>query len=157
MQGYDPSPAGDYFRKLWGGMNGREAKHGYYEALTISWNLNCDQDAIADMIPPKKHLLRHQPVNAQIGLMDGNTFCTTLEPRHDGYLAISGKFLMVLNRNFIFFFSQNNSNIISIRKLSYLYNGFLYVNCEVAFFFRIAFLLFRGPVGGTLTPLLNLI
>ena len=33
------------------------------------------------MIPPKKHLLRHQPVNAQIGLMDGNTFCTTLEPR----------------------------------------------------------------------------
>ena len=34
-----------------------------------------------DMIPPKKHLLRHQPVNAQIGLMDGNTFCTTLEPR----------------------------------------------------------------------------
>ena len=40
------------------------------------------QDAIADMIPPKKHLLRHQPVNAQIGLMDGNTFCTTLEPRN---------------------------------------------------------------------------
>ena len=33
------------------------------------------------MIPPKKHLLRHQPVNAQIGLMDGNTFCTTLEPK----------------------------------------------------------------------------
>ena len=29
----------------------------------------------------RKHLLRHQPVNAQIGLMDGNTFCTTLYPR----------------------------------------------------------------------------
>ena len=36
---------------------------------------------LQDMIPPKKHLLRHQPVNAQIGLMDGNTFCTTLNPR----------------------------------------------------------------------------
>ena len=39
------------------------------------------KDVLADMIPPKKHLLRHQPVNAQIGLMDGNTFCTTLSPR----------------------------------------------------------------------------
>jgi transformation/transcription domain-associated protein len=39
------------------------------------------KEVLADMIPPKKHLLRHQPVNAQIGLMDGNTFCTTLEPR----------------------------------------------------------------------------
>uniref|UniRef100_A0A671N1B9 Transformation/transcription domain-associated protein-like n=1 Tax=Sinocyclocheilus anshuiensis TaxID=1608454 RepID=A0A671N1B9_9TELE len=28
-----------------------------------------------------KHLLRHQPANAQIGLMEGNTFCTTLQPR----------------------------------------------------------------------------
>ncbi|XP_071454988.1 transformation/transcription domain-associated protein [Hetaerina americana] len=39
------------------------------------------KDVLADMIPPKKHLLRHQPANAQIGLMDGNTFCTTLQPR----------------------------------------------------------------------------
>ena len=39
------------------------------------------KEVLADMIPPKKHLLRHQPVNAQIGLMDGNTFCTTLKPR----------------------------------------------------------------------------
>ena len=39
------------------------------------------KEVLADMIPPKKHLLRHQPVNAQIGLMDGNTFCTTLSPR----------------------------------------------------------------------------
>ena len=41
----------------------------------------CKPGHLADMIPPKKHLLRHQPVNAQIGLMDGNTFCTTLGPR----------------------------------------------------------------------------
>ena len=39
------------------------------------------KDVLVDMIPPKKHLLRHQPANAQIGLMDGNTFCTTLTPR----------------------------------------------------------------------------
>jgi len=40
-----------------------------------------NKDVLADVIPPKRHLLRHQPVNAQIGLMDGNTFCTTLNPR----------------------------------------------------------------------------
>lgn len=39
------------------------------------------KDLLVDMIPPKKHCLRHQPANAQIGLMDGNTFCTSLEPR----------------------------------------------------------------------------
>lgn len=39
------------------------------------------KDVLVDMIPPKKHLLRHQPANVQIGLMEGNTFCTTLEPR----------------------------------------------------------------------------
>lgn len=39
------------------------------------------RDVLAEMIPPKKHLLRHQPVNTQIGLMDGNTFCNALTPR----------------------------------------------------------------------------
>jgi transformation/transcription domain-associated protein len=38
-------------------------------------------EVLVDIIPPKKHLLRHQSASAQIGLMDGNTFCTTLEPR----------------------------------------------------------------------------
>ena len=27
------------------------------------------KEVLQDMIPPKKHLLRHQPANAQIGLM----------------------------------------------------------------------------------------
>ncbi|XP_046847243.1 transformation/transcription domain-associated protein-like isoform X2 [Xenia sp. Carnegie-2017] len=36
---------------------------------------------LEEMMPPKKHLLRHQPVNMQIALMDGNTFCANLEPR----------------------------------------------------------------------------
>ncbi|XP_078728881.1 transformation/transcription domain-associated protein isoform X3 [Lampetra fluviatilis] len=39
------------------------------------------KEVLQDMIPPKKHLLKHQPANAQIGLMEGNTFCTTLQPR----------------------------------------------------------------------------
>lgn len=39
------------------------------------------REILADMIPPKKHLLKHQPVSTQIALMDGNTFCTSLSPR----------------------------------------------------------------------------
>ncbi|KAJ8954217.1 hypothetical protein NQ318_005812 [Aromia moschata] len=39
------------------------------------------KDVLVDMVPPKKHLLKHQPAIAQMGLMDGNTFCTTLNPR----------------------------------------------------------------------------
>ncbi|XP_057664226.1 transcription-associated protein 1 [Diorhabda carinulata] len=39
------------------------------------------KDVLADMVPPKKHLLKHQPAIAQMALMDGNTFCTTLNPR----------------------------------------------------------------------------
>lgn len=48
---------------------------------TVSEVMEPHKDVLVDIIPPKKHLLRHQPVNAQIGLMEGNTFCTTLEPR----------------------------------------------------------------------------
>ncbi|TMW44508.1 hypothetical protein DOY81_004448 [Sarcophaga bullata] len=48
---------------------------------TVSEVMDPHKEVLADIIPPKKHLLRHQPVNAQIGLMEGNTFCTTLEPR----------------------------------------------------------------------------
>lgn len=59
------------------------------------------KDELADMIPPKKHLLRHQAANIQIGLMEGNTFCTTLSPR----LFTLGKF------TFYFFYFFNNSSI----------------------------------------------
>lgn len=47
----------------------------------VSGVLPCLSQVLQDMVPPKKHLLRHQPANAQIGLMEGNTFCTTLQPR----------------------------------------------------------------------------
>ena len=39
------------------------------------------KDTLVEMVPPKKHLLRLQPVSAQIGIMEGNTFCNTLQPR----------------------------------------------------------------------------
>ncbi|KAL3832377.1 hypothetical protein ACJMK2_024027 [Sinanodonta woodiana] len=48
---------------------------------TVTEIMEPHKEVLQDMIPPKKHLLRHQPANAQIGLMDGNTFCTTLQPR----------------------------------------------------------------------------
>ncbi|KAI8515281.1 hypothetical protein Bbelb_060940, partial [Branchiostoma belcheri] len=48
---------------------------------TITAIMEPHKNVLEDMIPPKKHLLRHQPANAQIGLMEGNTFCTTLQPR----------------------------------------------------------------------------
>jgi len=48
---------------------------------TVTEVMEPHKEVLQDMIPPKKHLLRHQPANAQIGIMDGNTFCTTLEPR----------------------------------------------------------------------------
>lgn len=48
---------------------------------TVTELMTPHRDVLADIIPPRKHLLRHQPASAQIGLMEGNTFCTTLEPR----------------------------------------------------------------------------
>lgn len=39
------------------------------------------KEVLVEMVPPIKYLLKHQPAIAQIGLMDGNTFCTTLSPR----------------------------------------------------------------------------
>ena len=39
------------------------------------------KEALQDMVPAKKHLLRHQPANAQMGLINENTFCTMLQPR----------------------------------------------------------------------------
>ncbi|XP_075234435.1 transcription-associated protein Nipped-A isoform X2 [Lycorma delicatula] len=39
------------------------------------------KEVLVDMIPPKKHLPRHQTASAQIGLLEGHTFCTSLTPR----------------------------------------------------------------------------
>ncbi|GBP38089.1 hypothetical protein EVAR_95217_1 [Eumeta japonica] len=48
---------------------------------TVTEVMDPHREVLVEIIPPKKHLLRHQPANAQMGLMDGTTFCTTLKPR----------------------------------------------------------------------------
>ena len=42
------------------------------------------KEVLQDMIPPKKHLLRHQPANAQIGLMVSTLIYTLYTDRTDG-------------------------------------------------------------------------
>jgi len=37
--------------------------------ISVTEVMEPHKDVLQDMIPPKKHLLRHQPANAQIGLM----------------------------------------------------------------------------------------
>lgn len=39
------------------------------------------KEGLSEIIPLRKHLLRHQGFKAQIGMMEGNTFCTSLLPR----------------------------------------------------------------------------
>ena len=38
---------------------------------TITKIMEPHREIFADMIPPKKHLLKHQPISTQIALMDG--------------------------------------------------------------------------------------
>ncbi|XP_054724829.1 transformation/transcription domain-associated protein-like [Uloborus diversus] len=52
---------------------------------TITQIIEPHKDLLADYVPLRKHILRHQPVLCQIGLLDGNTFCITLEPRLFSY------------------------------------------------------------------------
>ncbi|XP_064401908.1 transformation/transcription domain-associated protein-like isoform X2 [Halichondria panicea] len=64
----------------------KQAHHSLRQLADISHKsvtelMEPHKEILADMIPPKKHLLKHQPVSTQIALMDGNTFCTTLSPR----------------------------------------------------------------------------
>lgn len=63
------------------------------QSKTITEVMNPHSEILADIVPPKKHLLRHQPACAQIGLMEGNTFCTTLEPK----LFSIGEFFIFLD------------------------------------------------------------
>jgi len=52
------------------------------------------KDILNEMIPPKKHLLRYQPANAQIGLM----VCRL------GYVSCSDTFIHHMNRLILSFF-----------------------------------------------------
>nr|XP_042899044.1 transformation/transcription domain-associated protein isoform X5 [Parasteatoda tepidariorum] len=52
---------------------------------TITNIIEPHKELLVDYVPLRKHNLRHQPVLSQIGLLDGNTFCITLEPRLFSY------------------------------------------------------------------------
>lgn len=51
------------------------------QGKTITEVMIPHREVLTDIIPPRKHSLRHQPASTQIGFMDGNTFCCTLEPK----------------------------------------------------------------------------
>jgi len=51
------------------------------QGVSVTNLMEPHKEVLAEMVPPKKHLMRHQTVNAQIGIMEGCTFCTTLSPR----------------------------------------------------------------------------
>ena len=48
--------------------------------IQISNNRYYFTESLEDIVPPKKHLLKHQPAGAQIGLMDAFSF-TSMEPK----------------------------------------------------------------------------
>ncbi|GFN80649.1 transformation/transcription domain-associated protein [Plakobranchus ocellatus] len=48
---------------------------------TVTEIMEPHKELVQDMVPPKKLLLRHIALVSQIGIMEGYTFCVTLEPR----------------------------------------------------------------------------
>jgi transformation/transcription domain-associated protein len=51
------------------------------QGKTLSEIIQPHVSVIADMIPPKKHLIRHQSLQSQLGILDGNSFCLSLVPK----------------------------------------------------------------------------
>lgn len=51
------------------------------QGKTLSEIIRPHAAVIADMIPPKKHLIRHQSLQSQLGILDGNSFCLNLVPK----------------------------------------------------------------------------
>ncbi|BFZ01386.1 hypothetical protein BsWGS_04423 [Bradybaena similaris] len=48
---------------------------------TVTEIMEPHKELLQEIVPPKKHILRLLAVVAQIGIMEGYTFCVTLEPR----------------------------------------------------------------------------
>jgi transformation/transcription domain-associated protein len=49
--------------------------------ITVTEVMMPHKEVLEDIVPPKKHSLKHQPAGAQIGLMDACVFCTSIEPK----------------------------------------------------------------------------
>ena len=60
--------------------------------VTVTAVMEPHKEVLQDMIPPKKHLLRHQPANAQIGIMVSLTvmYCLFL-----AYITIADKLIQI--------------------------------------------------------------
>lgn len=52
-----------------------------HQSRTVSSLIEPHREVLVDMIPPRKHLIRHQSVQYQLGILDGNAFCLSLRPR----------------------------------------------------------------------------
>ncbi|CAL8129543.1 unnamed protein product [Orchesella dallaii] len=51
------------------------------QGKTVSAVVEPHREVLVDMIPPRKHLIRHQSVQYQLGILDGNAFCLSLRPK----------------------------------------------------------------------------
>lgn len=51
------------------------------QGITVTEVMECHKEGLSEIITLRKHLLRHQEFKTQIGMMEGNTFCTSLLPR----------------------------------------------------------------------------
>lgn len=51
------------------------------QGVTVTQVMEPHKEGLSEIIPLRKHLLRHQGFKSQIGMMEGNTFCTSLLPR----------------------------------------------------------------------------
>lgn len=62
------------------------------QGITVTQVMEPHKEGLSEIIPLRKHLLRHQGFKAQIGMMEGNTFCTSLLPR----LFTIGKLIQII-------------------------------------------------------------
>ncbi|CAI9158209.1 unnamed protein product [Rangifer tarandus platyrhynchus] len=79
QQKFFRGPNASFFRRGYKVSGATDAGPGHRESMTVMMELH--EEVLQDMVPPKKHLLRHQPANAQMGLIKENMFCTTLQLR----------------------------------------------------------------------------
>lgn len=63
--------------------------------ITVTQVMEPHKEGLSEIIPLRKHLLRHQGFKAQIGMMEGNTFCTSLQPR---LFTIGKKVILVFDK-----------------------------------------------------------
>lgn len=79
------------------------------QGITVTQVIEPHKEGLSDIIPLRKHLLRHQGFKAQIGLMEGCTFSTSLLPR---LFTIGNIFWFILSLYLKFLLVNGNINIL---------------------------------------------